>query len=400
MELSDIQKEIAGNSIILIVDDVPGNLEILGNLLSEAGFDISVASNGRQAIAVATAEPPALILMDVSMPEMDGYTACRRLKANSLTAGIPVIFLTAHSGESEIVKGFEAGGVDYVTKPFKTSELLARIMTHLELKNSRERIVDQNIELKEMNEKLARSEENLQIANNTKDKFFSILAHDLRNPISTFYQILDFIITSQKTLDEEEKSGFLRTLRDTASNIRDLLENLLSWARSQTGRIDFKPALQTLASLARETADLHFQGALQKNITIKVNIAADITAYFDTNMVSTILRNLISNAIKFTQGGGTVTVAAEEQGDFLAVTVTDTGIGMTARDLERLFRIDVHPSKIGTGKEKGTGLGLIICKEFVERHGGTIIAGSEPGKGSTFTFTLPRRASQELNSLC
>lgn len=400
MELSDIQKEIAGNSIILIVDDVPGNLEILGNLLSEAGFDISVASNGRQAIAVATAEPPALILMDVSMPEMDGYTACRRLKANSLTAGIPVIFLTAHSGESEIVKGFEAGGVDYVTKPFKTSELLARIMTHLELKNSRERIVDQNIELKEMNEKLARSEENLQIANNTKDKFFSILAHDLRNPISTFYQILDFIITSQKTLDEEEKSGFLRTLRDTASNIRDLLENLLSWARSQTGRIDFKPALQTLASLARETADLLFQGALQKNITIKVNIAADITAYFDTNMVSTILRNLISNAIKFTQGGGTVTVAAEEQGDFLAVTVTDTGIGMTARDLERLFRIDVHPSKIGTGKEKGTGLGLIICKEFVERHGGTIIAGSEPGKGSTFTFTLPRRASQELNSLC
>ena len=393
MELSDVQKEIAGSSIILIVDDVPGNLEILGNLLCEAGFEISVASNGRQAITVATAEPPALILMDVSMPEMDGYTACRRLKANPLTAGIPIIFLTAHSGESEIVRGFEAGGVDYVTKPFKTSELLARILTHLELKNSKERIVGQNMELKEMNEKLSRSEENLLLANNTKDKFFSILAHDLRNPISTFYQILDFVLSSQKTLDEEEKSGFLRTLRDTASNIRDLLENLLTWARSQTGRIDFKPALQPLASLARETAALLSHGAQQKNITIQVNIADNITAYFDTNMVSTVIRNLISNSIKFTSEGGTITVAAEEQGDFLAVSVKDTGIGMTAQDLQKLFRIDVHPSKIGTGKEKGTGLGLILCKEFVERHGGTIMASSRPKEGSTFTFTLPRSAS-------
>ena len=389
MEMSDIQKEIAGKSIILIVDDVPGNLEILGSLLSVAGFEISVASNGKQAVAVATAEPPALILMDVSLPEMDGYTACQKLKANLLTAEIPIIFLTAHSGESEIVRGFEVGGVDYVTKPFKTSELLARILTHLELKYSRERITGQNMELKEMNEKLSISEESLRLANTMKDKFLSILAHDLRNPISNFYQSVDLMLSSEFTLNEETKTSFLKILRDSASHLGDLLENLLTWARSQNGGIDFSPSLQFLAPVALEAAAHLSPGARQKNITIRMDIADDITAYFDRNMVSTILRNLVSNATKFTPLGETITISAGKQGDFLAVSVTDTGIGMTAEDLRSLFRIDVHPTRIGTGKEKGTGLGLILCKEFVERHGGTITARSEPKKGSTFIFTLP-----------
>ncbi|MHC9543086.1 MAG: response regulator [Vulcanimicrobiota bacterium] len=389
MELSDIQKEIAGKGIILIVDDVPGNLEILGSLLSESGFEISVASNGSQAVAVATAEPPALILMDVSMPEMDGYTACRRLKANLLTAEIPIIFLTAHSGESEIVRGFEAGGVDYVTKPFKTSELLARILTHLELRHSRERITGQNMELKEMNKKLSISEESLRLANSMKDKFLSILAHDLRNPISNFYQSIDLMLSSEYTLNEETKTNFLKTIRNSASHLGDLLENLLTWARTQAGGIDFSPSLQSLAPVALETAAHLSPGAQQKNITIRMDIIDDITAYFDTHMVSTILRNLVSNATKFTPPGGTITVSAEEQGNFLAVSVADTGIGMTAQDLHQLFRIDVHPTRIGTGKEKGTGLGLILCKEFAEMNGGSIKAGSELNKGSTFTFTLP-----------
>ncbi len=389
MEMSDIQKEIAGKSIILIVDDVPGNLEILGNLLCVAGFEISVATNGKQAVAVATAEPPALILMDVSMPEMDGYSACQKLKANPLTSEIPIIFLTAHSGESEIVRGFEVGGVDYVTKPFKTAELLARILTHLELKLSRERIKRQNMELMEMNEKLSRSEESLRIANTMKDKFLSILAHDLRNPVSNFYQIIDLMLSSKYTLDEKTKSGILNTLRDAASHLCDLLENLLTWARSQTGGIDFRPSLQPLALVALEVAAHLSPGAQRKSITIRVDVAEDISAYFDENMVSTVIRNLVSNATKFTPEGGTITISAERQGNFVSVSVADTGIGMTAQDLLLLFRIDVHHTKIGTGKDKGTGLGLILCKEFVEKHGGTIKARSELTKGSSFTFTLP-----------
>jgi two-component system, sensor histidine kinase and response regulator len=390
MSMSAAQRELAGTSIVLIVDDVPRNLEILGSLLSDAGFEISVATSGMQAITAANAAPPALILMDVSMPEMDGYAACERLKANPLTAEIPVIFLTAHSGESEILRGFEAGGVDYVTKPFKTPELLARILTHLELNRSRERIMQQNHELKEMNEKLALSEESLRLANSMKDKFLSILAHDLRNPVSSFYQITDIILTGDYRLDEETKHNFLKLLHESASGLRDLLENLLTWARSQTGRIDFKPYQHHLAPAALESASLIAPNARQKSITIHSEIADDVMAYFDDNMVGTIFRNLISNAIKFTNEGGTITLSAENQGDFLAVSVSDTGIGLTVADLGKLFRIDVPHTSIGTGKEKGTGLGLILCREFAERHGGTIRAKSESKKGSVFTFTLPK----------
>lgn len=188
MRLSADQKEMISNSIILIVDDTPENLEILGIILNEAGFKISVATNGKQAIAVARAKPPDLILMDVMMPGIDGYETCEKLKADPLTAHIPVIFLTARSGGNEVIRGFEAGGLDYVIRPFNTSELLARVLTHIELKHSRERIIVQNHELKEMNERLSASEENQRLINAMKDKFFSILAHDLMNPLNTFLQ--------------------------------------------------------------------------------------------------------------------------------------------------------------------------------------------------------------------
>ncbi|MDQ7826729.1 MAG: hybrid sensor histidine kinase/response regulator [Candidatus Eremiobacteraeota bacterium] len=388
MTISNGQRALAASSIILIVDDVPGNLEILGSLLSEAGFEISVATNGMQALTAAVKAPPALILMDVSMPEMDGYSACERLKANPLTADIPIIFLTAHSGESEIVRGFEAGGVDYITKPFKSAELMARILTHLELRQSRERIRHQNDALMEINEKLARSEEGLLLANSMKDKFFSILAHDLKNPVTLFYQVSTLLL-EKDMLDEESSLRYLRSLHDAASNLRNLLDNLLTWARSQAGRIDFEPSPQRIAPLAREVLSLLAPGARQKGISVTMEIADDTAATFDENMVGTVLRNLISNAIKFTSEGGAVTLAVEKRGDFLALSVTDTGIGMTVADLGKLFRIDVHQSTIGTGREKGTGLGLILCKEFVEKHGGTIEVQSEPGRGSIFTFTLP-----------
>jgi two-component system, sensor histidine kinase and response regulator len=389
MNVTAAQREIASKSIILIVDDVPGNLEILGSLLSEAGFRISVATNGARAISVATTKPPDLILMDVSMPEMDGYEACRRLKAIPATAEIPIIFLTAHSGEDEIVRGFEAGGLDYVTKPFKAPELLARILTHIELKQSRERIMGQNQELQEMNEMLARREEDLRILNSMKDRFFSILAHDLRNPVSNFCQITDLLLGGGNTLGQEDRTAFLRDMHKAASNLRDLLDNILTWARSQTGRIDYRPTLQHIAPIALEAASLLSSGALQKNITIRIEIAETMKAFFDENMIGTVFRNLISNALKFTPTGGEIMISAADQGDFAVISIADTGIGIASSDIEKLFRIDVSHTTIGTGLEKGTGLGLIICKEFLERHGGRIGAASEPTKGSTFTFTLP-----------
>lgn len=392
MKLSADQKKMISNSIILIVDDTPENLEILGIILSEAGFKISVATNGTQAIAVARIKPPDLILMDVMMPGIDGYETCEKLKADPLTAHIPVIFLTARSGGNEVIRGFEAGGLDYVIRPFNTSELLARVLTHIELKQSRERIIVQNHELMEMNERLSASEENQRLLNAMKDKFFSILAHDLMNPLNTFLQITNLITFRQPNLDEEKKKEFLMALHNGASNLCDLLENILTWARSHTGHVIYRPCIQDVAPTVKTASALFSPAASQKNITIRLELPDDCKAFFDEHMINTVLRNLISNAIKFTRDGGTVTVSIEDSGDFKQISVSDTGVGMTPTDLSKLFRMDIWHSTRGTDDEKGTGIGLILCREFVEKHGGRIWAESEHEKGSTFIFTIPGKS--------
>jgi len=389
VKISDAQKELIKKSIILIVDDTPENLEILGIILSDAGFRISVATNGAQAIEVAKTKPPDLILLDVMMPGIDGYDACRKLKAEPVTAHIPIIFLTARSGGGEIVKGFEAGGVDYVIRPFNTSELLARVLTHIELKQSREKILMQNLELLEMNERLAASDENQRLLNAMKDKFFSILAHDLMNPLNTFLQITDLIAIRRPDLDEAKKKEFLMALHKGASNLCELLENILTWARSHTGHFNYSPSEKALKSTLDKAISLFSPAAGQKNIDLRLELPDDCTAYFDEPMVSTIMRNLLSNAIKFTRPGGAVSVSVSSNGESRYVSVSDNGVGMTPSDLSKLFRIDLWHSTLGTGKEKGTGIGLILCREFVEKHGGRIWAESEIDRGSTFTFTLP-----------
>ncbi|MGV8121553.1 MAG: response regulator [Candidatus Xenobiia bacterium LiM19] len=389
MKLSETQKEMISRSIVLIVDDTPENLEILGIILSEAGFKVSVATNGTQAIAVAKTKPPDLILMDVMMPGIDGFEACKKLKDDPLTAHIPVIFLTARAGGSEIVRGFEAGGLDYVIRPFNTSELLARVMTHIELKKSRERIIVQNHELMEMNERLSASEENQRLLNAMKDKFFSILAHDLMNPLNTFLQITDLIAIRHPKIDEEKKKELMMALHNGATNLCDLLQNILTWARSHTGHVIYKPCVQAVAPTVKKAAALFSPAANQKSITVRLELPDNCTAFFDEPMISTVLRNLISNAIKFTRPGGSVTVSVRDSGDFTQISVSDTGVGITQSDLSKLFRMDIWYSTRGTDDEKGTGIGLILCREFVEKHGGTIWAESEHEKGSTFSFTIP-----------
>lgn len=393
MKLSEAQKEMIRKSIVLIVDDTPENLEILGIILSEAGFKVSVATNGTQAIAVAKTKPPDIILMDVMMPGIDGYEACEKLKADPLTAHIPVIFLTARSGGSEIIRGFEAGALDYVIRPFNTSELLARVMTHIELKKSREQIIVQNHELMEMNERLSASEENQRLLNAMKDKFFSILAHDLMNPLNTFLQITDLIAVRQPNLNEEKKKEFLMALHNGASNLCALLENILTWARSHTGHVIYKPCVQAAAPTVKTAAALFSPAASQKNITVGLDLPDDCTAFFDEPMINTVMRNLISNAIKFTRPGGSITISIRDSDDFKQISVSDTGVGMTPSDLSKLFRMDIWHSTRGTSEEKGTGIGLILCREFVEKHGGRIWVESEPEKGSNFIFTLPAKPS-------
>ena len=232
--------------------------------------------------------------------------------------------------------------------------------------------------------------------NVSKDKFFSIIAHDLKNPFSS-------IIGISEILKEEIKSGDAATMENYAGLINTsavqtyrLLENLLEWANSQRGNISFNPVQINLSQLFNEEFIVLNEMAIGKNIELKSFLADNLTIIADKNMIKTILRNLISNAIKFTYKNGKVEVRAMVDDRNVEISVSDSGIGMTKETMAKLFRLDANLSTRGTEDEKGTGLGLFLCKEFVEKHGGKIQVESESGKGSIFKFILPLNINPSL----
>ncbi len=360
---------------ILIVDDISRNIQIVANVLYPEKYQMTFARNGKTALKHVENENFDLILLDIMMPEMDGFEVCRILKADSRTENIPVIFLTAKTDSESIVLGFELGAVDFVTKPFNNAELLARVKTHI---------------------KLRKTERELREANLTKDKFFSILAHDLRNPFQGLIGFAGLLYNNIEELEFEKIKEFSQVIYEASEHAYSLLENLLQWARSQMGRIEWQPTEIDINKNVTEILDLLSTTAKKKQISLINETARGNTAYADENMFKTILRNLVFNALKFTPQNGKVTVSLGIKDDMLVVRVSDTGCGIREEDMDKLFRIDVHHSTQGTGEEKGTALGLILCKEFVERCGGTIWAESKVGEGSEFNFTLPFINSENI----
>ena len=361
--------------LILIVDDTPKNIQVLGKTLHEIGYNVSIATSGSQALDSVKKESPDLILLDIQMPEMDGFEVCKILKANPYTKEIPVIFLTAVIDSEKIVQGFEIGAVDYITKPFHTAELTMRVATHIEIKQSREKIRKSNEQLKELNA--------------TKDKFFSIIAHDLKNPFNTLLGFSKLLFENAPNYTTDQIQQYAQIMNHTAKQSYALLENLMQWAKSQTEKIKIIPRNSSMNELLSITIPIVNGSALKKNITIESNISTEDIVYADNSLTATILRNLLTNAIKFTHANGKITVSTQRKDIFLEVSITDTGVGIEPMNIDKLFRIDSKVTSHGTDNEEGTGLGLILCKEFVEKQGGTIWANSEVGKGSTFTFTLP-----------
>jgi signal transduction histidine kinase len=368
--MNNKSKEKQTKPLILVAEDIAKNMEVVCNILRKAGYRPAMAGNGRQALKMVSNVKPDLILLDIMMPEMDGFEACRHLKKDPETKDIPVIFLTAKTDTIDIVKGFKLGAEDYITKPFKGAELLSRIKTHLELKFSREA-------LKELNA--------------TKDKFFSIIAHDLKDPLQFLLLSADSLYNRYDSFDETKRKDYIHRFHNSSQQLSALLENLLVWARSQSGSIKTKPGKIDIRDLAAESIDLLKGNAQKKDIELSSQIGPGIFAFADKNMIRTVLRNLISNAVKYTPPGGKVKVNASTsiKGDRLEISVSDTGVGINEQDITGLFSIDVKKSTRGTDNEKGTGLGLILCKEFVEKNNGSISVTSTPGKGSCFTFTLP-----------
>jgi len=355
---------------VLIVDDNPTNIQVVGNILTENNFDIAFAQSGKKAIEQALHTDYDLILLDVMMPEFDGFEVCEVLKKNPQTKDIPIIYLTAKSDIDSIVMGLRNGGIDYISKPFIKEELLARVENQIKLK---------------------KTQQALEYSNRSKDKFFSIIAHDLKSPISAFKNITDVLARDFDEFDLEDINDFVKKLNESATNVYKLLEDLLEWSRTQTNKIVFEPTLILLSKLVDNIVDLLINNFNKKDIEVFNKIDKDIKIYADLNMINTVLRNLISNAAKFTHIGGKVEVGCSDYSEEkYVIWVKDDGVGLKPDDAKKLFQIGVHHTTQGTEDEVGTGLGLILSKEFIDKNNGKIWVESEYGKGATFFFTAPK----------
>ncbi|KUG25108.1 ggdef domain protein [hydrocarbon metagenome] len=250
--------------------------------------------------------------------------------------------------------------------------------------------IAQVIERKRNAEAIKKFSEELKELNTTKDKFFSIIAHDLKNPFITIMGFSDILLADYNELSDEERKYYIEEMKKSADLSHDLLQNLLQWSRAQTGRIDYQPEKLNLLETIEENFVLIKKSAENKMIELNHNISKDVFVNADEAMLNTVFRNLLTNAIKFSNKNGKISVTVSDNEYSFLINVRDTGIGMNKERVNALFKLDSTNSTAGTSGEAGTGLGLILCKEFIEKHGGKIWVESEEGKGSTFSFTLPK----------
>lgn len=369
--------------LILIVDDVPKNIQLLGKTLDDKGYQVAAVTKGDQVVRTAKKHTPDLILLDIMMPEKSGFEVCKELKADDELSEIPVIFLTARSEEEDIIKGLNLGGADYVTKPFNSGELLARIDTHLTLKKARDRILQQQEELQRLSE--------------TKDKLYSIIAHDLKGALFGITGIAEILRSDLEQLEvEEEIMDNIALIYQSAHSANQILENLLMWIRMQTDLLDLDYTEFRTSDCINECIKLYKVQARDKGLQFEFNNnVEDAVLFADRQMISTVFRNLISNAIKFSDTGNRIFIDVHAGNDVREITVRDQGIGMPEEIQENIFNPGNRPERDGTKNEKGTGLGLLLCKEFVKMHDGDISVKSESGKGSEFKVILPKKLSKQ-----
>ncbi|MFZ4522957.1 MAG: hybrid sensor histidine kinase/response regulator [Bacteroidales bacterium] len=377
---------------ILIVDDNPNNLYSLHELIKE-NFPVKVmeASSGFEALRIINEQMIDLCLMDVQMPEMDGFETAKLVRSRPKTAHIPVIFITAFDPNKNLMeKGLNAGGLDYLTKPIDDVQIVHTLNMYMRFLD-RERNINSELEEKVQlrTAALQESETKLREANAAKDKFFSIIAHDLRNPFNAVIGFSNLLRENINEFDLSEISEYIGYINDSAINAYTLLGNLLDWARSQTNSITFQPKAINVSEIIDSTLVILSGEATKKNIQVSSKVPSGSLVMADANMVSAIVRNLVSNAIKFTRPGGNITIYSVLNNGYQDFTVEDNGIGIPEKEMEKLFRIDTKVYTKGTADESGTGLGLILCKEFIEKNSGSIRVESKPGQGSRFIFTLP-----------
>lgn len=361
---------------ILIVDDVMSNVLLLKVLLTNEKFAIAIASNGRQALEQVEKENPDLVLLDVMMPDMSGFEVAQHLKSNPQTAEIPIIFLTALNSTADIVKGFQVGANDFISKPFNKEELIIRVTHQISLVAAKRLILSKTEELQRT------------IAG--RDKLYSVIAHDLRSPMGSIKMVLNMLILNLPF----EKIGaemyeLLTMANQTTEDVFSLLDNLLKWTKSQIGKLNVVYQDVDLVEVTDGVIEIFSMVASLKKIRIREMKPERMMVNADIDMLKTVVRNLLSNAIKFSKENSEILVKMEEVNGMAVVSVQDHGCGISEEGQKKLLHADTHFSTFGTNNEEGSGLGLLLCKDFVVKNGGKLWFTSKEGEGSIFSFSIP-----------
>ena len=357
---------------VIVVDDTPANLQLLTGMLKERGYKVRPVPSGKLALQAAKNDPPDLILLDIMMPEMDGYEVCERLKADEKLREIPIIFISALNETMDKVRAFGVGGVDYVTKPFQFGEVDARVRAHLELQRQRRK-------LKENYEQLRRLEE-------LRDNLVHMIVHDLRNPLTGISGFLDLALDEKETLTEDGLD-YLQTAKRSTTAVIDMVSAVLDVSKMEAGEMKLHLAECDVVRIAADlVSDMQsLKGAREMILEAP---SAPVTVVADGDLLLRVIQNLLGNALKFTPSDGRIRLGIEPDDNRVCVTVWDNGPGVPAEYQVRIFEKFGQVEARSNRKKHSTGLGLTFCKLAVEAHGGSIGVESEVGKGSKFWFVL------------
>jgi two-component system sensor histidine kinase/response regulator len=363
---------------VLIVDDVVDNLHMLTDMLEAQGHEVRIAISGREALDKINEKHPDLILLDIQMPGMTGYEVCEKVKAKKETQDIPVIFLSALQESADILKGFEVGGVDYVSKPFQFREVVARVQSQMAVSQQRRELEDLRM----------RDQQQFRMIAGAKDTFFRAATHDLKNPL-TGVMLYVQTLRSNPPQNQVELNNALNDIENSARKMQSLLSDILDLAQMQVGSVmNFieQPIHDILLKVMKNFDVL----ARQKNIQLFLKMPDDVIQMpVDGNYFERMIDNLVSNAIKYTPHDGQVSVQMRVAEDGLQIRVSDTGIGIPEDELDKIFEAFYRVKKPSHRKENGTGLGLSIVAAIAEEHGGRIDVESVEGEGTSFTLCFP-----------
>lgn len=375
-EVKPFESEInKSDYTVLIVDDVVSNVLLLKTLLKNEKYNVLTANNGRVCIDVCKEHHPDLILLDVMMPDLNGYDTATILKKDDKLKDIPIIFLTALNTPADLVKGFQVGANDFLTKPFNKEELLMRVSHQISLVAAKRIIVKQNEELRHT------------IAN--RDKMYSVIAHDLRSPMASIRMVLGLVVQSvSPDVIGTEIYSLIDQANKESEETHDLLDNLLKWTKSQTGRLTVAYQDFEACDVIIGVVDIFKMVAETKKITLNfIPGEKRHKVHADKDMLNTVLRNFMSNAIKFSNEGSSIDILVGEQDKFVKISVRDHGVGISPDRVKTIFHSG--STTYGTNNEEGSGLGLQLCQDFAIKNGGNVQVESVEGEGSTFSVLIP-----------